>query len=87
MSDVIFKYPLDLGLPVTLQLPRSAQPLFVGAQGQQPYLWVRQIPAAVKLVPRYFEIVGTGDHFPKGAQYIGSFQQPPFVWHVIELLA
>lgn len=49
------------------------------------WLWAEVQPAA-GLVERTFRILGTGHNMPEGVPlaYVGTVQQPPFVWHVYE---
>ncbi len=68
----------------TLDLPIDAHPIAFQMQAGQPTLWVF-IPdprSSVKR-PLRFAVIGTGNPFDLGdMQYLGTIQQPPFVWHL-----
>jgi hypothetical protein len=85
--DVIYKYPLNLHERNTLLLP-PAVPVHFEVQDGQLCLWVRQMtnPALVQ-AQRTFLIVGTGHPFPQRYLYLGTCQQGPFVWHLLEVTA
>lgn len=77
----IFKYPLELGGNV-IDMPKGAEALHVGFQGQDIFIWAKVDPNA-KLEPREFIIAGTGHDLPEplGA-HIGTVFVGSFVWHV-----
>jgi hypothetical protein len=96
MMAVVWKYPLELGRAQRLLMPRDAVPLAVQMQGDVPTLWAMVDPTQ-PLAGRLFIIFGTGHNInlPPGCkdvrtasifglQYIGTFQQGPYVWHVFE---
>lgn len=79
----VFKY--ELGFPDTdLDLPLGAVLLHVAPQNGVPCLWALVDPEAPK-AKCCFAIVGTGHAVPREAAYVGSWQEPPFVWHCFEL--
>ena len=83
--DVIYKYALNLHERNTLLLS-PAVPVHFGVQDGQLCLWVRQMTdPALTCSQRTFLIVGTGEFFPQRYLYIGTCQQPPFVWHLVEV--
>ncbi|GAA5513631.1 3'-5' exoribonuclease [Deinococcus carri] len=83
---VIFKYSLSHGPGQVLELPQGATPVHVDVQGDTLQLWVRQ-PQCPEggTTPRTFRVVATGQPFPATAHHIGTCQQGPYVWHVVEL--
>jgi hypothetical protein len=86
MSMTIWKYPFEITGPFELMLPTEAKILSVDVQGEQPCMWAL-VEAENILEERRFVIVGTGHPAPTptASEYIGTFQQPPFVWHLFEL--
>lgn len=80
---VIYKYPLELGR-THLQLPFEAKVLCVQLQNDNPFIWIEIDPTLYTKVNRVFAVIGTGNNFDGGI-YIGTFQMPPYVWHVYEV--
>ncbi len=81
---VIYKYamrppPADQ----VLMLPTDAKVLAFQLQGDQPCMWVLLDPDAEKK-PRCFQMTGTGHGIFGEFTYIGTIQQPAFVWHLLE---
>jgi hypothetical protein len=82
----VHKYQLSDRLNRTVvNMPAGAQILRLALQKEVPTIWARVDPDASR-VERTFEIFGTGRSIPTGANYIGTFDAGPFVWHVFELL-
>lgn len=83
----IWKFPLQLVSPQFIEMPDGAEILTVQSQGDVGCLWALVDPE-MAVTPRYFEVFGTGQnvHTLSKRRYIGTFQQPPFVWHVFERL-
>lgn len=83
----IWKFPLAVTDTQRISMPEGAEILTVQLQNEQACLWAIVEPSADK-EDRYFEVHGTGNpiHGDMGVErkYIGTFQQPPFVWHVFE---
>jgi len=83
----IWKFPIPVASPVRIEMPKNAQILTVQRQDELACIWALVNPNA-ETEARYFEIHGTGNpmHEDMGVErkYIGTFQQPPFVWHVFE---
>ena len=78
----IWKYKID----GSIQMPMDAQILTVQNQNGEEHLWALVNPNN-ELETRKFLIVGTGQSFDDtDTKYIGTFQQPPFVWHLFELV-
>jgi len=86
---VIWKFPLELTEIQEFPMPKDAQVLTLQMQNGIPCLWFMVGQDASETQTRTFEIHGTGNPFvleEKGVErgYIGTFQQPPYVWHVFE---
>jgi hypothetical protein len=86
MSKAVWKYPLFLGKN-ELELPRGSRILYVGDDNGIPTLW-----ALVATAPEYpreirnLVVRGTGHPVdPLVEEYIGTWQAPPYVWHLFEL--
>jgi len=81
LKKVIWKFRLNLMEEQILLLPFGAEVLTVQMQGGVIVLWAVVSPAAAKVQWRFF-IIGTGNDFIRLGTYIGTVQQPPYVWHV-----
>jgi len=72
----IYKYRVDN----VVMVPRNAKILHLDYQAGDLCVWVaidtKEVP-----IPYRFNIAGTGHAVPEG-KFIGTVQQPPFVWHV-----
>lgn len=88
----IFKFPLcaDAG-PETIQMPRGAKVISVGAQGLFPVLWA-ECGEHAEIKERNFYLAATGEElpadFPEAFRFIGTVQleQPrALVFHVYEV--
>ncbi len=80
----IFKYSVEKG-SFWHSMPKNAKFLTVEIQNGMPYMWF-MIDEKLPDEDRYFEIVGTGQLLPSDIDtYLGSFQKPPFVWHLLEV--
>ena len=82
MTQAIWKYSFEITDYFELPLPFGAKVLLVEMQGEQPCIWA-MVEASNTPEARTFSVVGTGHPLPNG-EYIGTFQQPPFVWHLFE---
>lgn len=83
---IIWKFPLVNGDSQQIEMPQGAEILSVQQQGHQACLWAIVDDNAV-LETRTIEVHGTGNPMPPiPRKYIGTFQQPPFVWHVFEIV-
>lgn len=75
----------------TLDMPKGASILTVQIQNDMPSVWAC-VDSEQDIERRYFEIVGTGNPFPKendediDRQYIGTFQlhEGKIVFHLFE---
>jgi hypothetical protein len=81
MSDTIWKYPFGLADTFSLSMPEGAEVLHVDVQQPTPCMWVRVDPSA-SMQTRTFHVVGTGTPIPPGAEHLGTWLQPPYVWHL-----
>lgn len=88
-SEVIYKYALrDEHCAGYHDLPLGAQIVHAGLQGGGLYLWIKHTtdPAAPKEL-RSFWLVGTGQEFPAGMTFVGTYFNGAYVWHVLEATA
>ena len=87
MADkVIWKFPLEGWADgvVEIRVPAlGTRPVLVGEQDGTPCLWFEVDPSLGGYL-RAFQVVGTGQPTPRG-RWLGSWQVPPFVWHMYEL--
>lgn len=84
----IYKYEVEMvGQVFSINLPLESKILDVQVQGGTPYLWVLHEDVTQPKSKRHFRIVGTGHGIDplKKITHIGTFQQPPFVWHLFEV--
>lgn len=81
----IWKFPLAVSSIYQVTMPKGAEILTVQRQASQACIWAIVDPEAEK-ERRVFEIYGTGNPIDVECprKYIGTFQSPPFVWHVFE---
>ena len=82
----IWKY--HIGSPTDIArthqaMPQGARILHVGSQEGKIYIWAEfENPEPAR--ERCFAIYSTGSFIPQNAQYVGTTQIPPYVWHVYE---
>lgn len=82
-NKVIWKYAFDFGA-TQHSIPVAGKILDVQVQGGVPCMWVEVSPDSEREY-RWFHIVGTGhQEILAGWDHVGTFQSPPFVWHVYE---
>lgn len=84
-NTTIWKFPFTVSDMVAIEMPKGAKVLRVDLQAQ-PCVWALVNPESEK-VRRVFYIFGTGHSLGPRAndlQYIGTFFEGPFVWHVFE---
>ena len=67
-----------------VEIPEGFVPLHVAPQGGLIRLWAEVETNSPEKTHR-FQIIGTGHEVPKGAQYLGTVLDPPFVWHLYQL--
>ncbi len=98
MSEMIWKFPLDGWNElldgninrVKLLMPMGSRILTLQIHDGEPMIWAifdkRKLDYPIR--ERYFQIFGTGqeiEHVPnKRRNYIGSYQKPPYIWHLFE---
>lgn len=86
MTETIWKFPIPHLPIIEHPMPLGAELLHLGVQGAEGQLWVRVNPDNPQ-VSRRFALVGTGHDLPfTGGAYVGSFQVPPYVWHLFEIV-
>lgn len=79
----IWKYPVK-GPNFELAMPQGARVLTVQVQHGEPVLWALVDPEKPH-ARRAFLLIGTGHDFDAtGLNYVGTFQEGPFVWHLFE---
>jgi len=83
----IWKYPIPIVDSFIIDIPKSSIVRLVECQGlKNPFMWI-ELNTEEEKVTREFRIFGTGynQHVDEGRLYwVGSFQTPPFVWHLYE---
>jgi hypothetical protein len=82
----IYKYPVKITGEFDIGMPKDSKILYVAMQNGSPYMWVLVDPDATHET-RTFSIVGTGNPAAhvEVENYIGTFQQYQFVWHLFEI--
>ena len=64
MSDVVYKYPVELTDEFSVTLPRFCQILTVQTQlvegREKPFMWVKHTLNTTKIIQRRFRLAGTG---------------------------
>lgn len=78
----IYKYIVDKD-PTTLSIPKGAQIVHVDHQGELSCFWAI-VDTEAKTETRIFRVVGTGWYI-SGYNYIGTYQDGVFVWHIVEV--
>mgnify|MGYP001593593805 CR=1 FL=1 len=82
----IYKYVIsmeDIGRSFKIELPSNHETVMVALQNNYPYLWVLVNPESLEITCK-FRVVGTGWDVEEDEYYIGSWQDPPFVWHLFQ---
>jgi len=80
----VFKYPLELHhAPQNPGLPIGAKVLHVAMQDGMICLWAL-IDVRQNSDNRMFVVYATGASVETCGEYVGTVQDPPFVWHVFE---
>lgn len=82
----IWKFELTLAGRQYTEMPAGAEVLSADMQDGKLCIWAIVDPSATK-ERRYFEVYGTGTYMnpDSNLRFIGTVQEPPFVWHVFEL--
>ena len=80
----IWKFPVPF-LSGDIVMPKGAKVLGLQLQQDVPTLWAAVDPGNPNEI-HHLVTYGTGDPIdPKAGSYIGTFQIPPFVWHVYDV--
>lgn len=85
LQHVIFKYPLSFNGEVACTVPSGSSCVFVEMQHGIPTLWMRRSYETEPTERRVFRVVGTGAQFDPDWIHVGSTQDAPFIWHVMEI--
>ena len=86
----VWKFLIKLIGAFEIEMPEGAVVLHVDLQkGEGGVLWALVDPDK-PLSTRVFNVVGTGQFLGsrdtmRGTTYVGTYQIPPFVWHVFEI--
>jgi hypothetical protein len=88
MARTIYKYPVVMSADYDVILPEAHRVIHVDWQGGmgaglEPQMWV-EVDTDSAMRPFAFAIVGTGHPVPDGMEHVGTWQEPPFVWHLYE---
>lgn len=88
MSDVIYKYVLEITDEQFVAMPSAAKLLAFQMQSSTPCLWAL-VDTSNKPSRRRLWIFGTGNPIPIkhsefAYQYVGTIQQGGFVWHLFD---
>jgi len=80
-----FLIPFDNPGLFELDMPKGAKLLTVQVQNSQPMLWA-EVKTIAPPVKRKLVIVGTGTQYhPKSSyKYVATWQEPPYVWHLLD---
>ncbi len=81
----IWKYKLETSVSLpSLFIPEGARFLHMDYQRDDLCLWF-EVDVTAERDFRTFQVIGTGHPVPEGGTYLGTVQQPPYVWHVYEV--
>lgn len=78
----IYKYSVGNLIEGIQVPPNGAEFLCLQVQGA-PMTWFL-VDTNEQESDRAFKVVGTGHEFPENHKYLGSWQDGPFVWHLLE---
>ncbi len=82
-TRTIHKFPLH-DVENVVDITCNAVILCVQMQNDVPTLWAEVKPKVFVNEKRVFIVIGTGHDIPDHAKYVGTIQNPPFVWHIYE---
>ena len=94
-KHTVLKYPLsslmdkgsdDAAIGVrreVVEMPAGARIVLVDRQHGVPTLWA-EVSLDHDMERRLFVLYGTGQKIDDDDVWVGSFQDPPYVWHVYE---
>ena len=81
---VIYKYPINL-IATPHSIPDGYQVVKVEIQpGTGPCMWAL-VDTSAPTRERVFGVMPTGQAILPGFKYLGSWQQPPYVWHLFDI--
>lgn len=83
----LLKYPISLDGPQEFRLLRGSIIRKVDYQASErgPMIWVETDTNETISDKRTLQVFGTGHDIPNESFYIGTWQEPPFVWHLYEV--
>ena len=70
---------------LALDLPENSEILSFQMQNGLLTVWIMQWEEATKKEQRIFRVFGTGQSIPLAYAYVGTVQDGPFVWHLMEI--
>ncbi len=79
---VVYKYALQLGKN-EIYMPEDSELLTFQTQDNRMFIWA-VVYTMLPDVVRKLNVRGTGQELSDNEQYIGTLQDPPFVWHLFE---
>jgi len=83
----VWKYEVGPLAETEFEIPKDATILRVGNQGGLGCIWML-VDTTQPKVKRKFVSVGTGQKFDNtGLNYIGTWENGPFVWHLFEVMS
>jgi len=87
MSYAVYKYPIQAGDHIDVEIPKGAEILTVQTQNDQPCIWAL-VDERAPTERRMFRLAGTGHPIdnPNSLKYIGTFQlhEGSLVFHLFE---
>lgn len=81
----IYKFTLTGRHSTPVELPKDSIVLHCDIQSGELCVWVR-VDTDKPKEKRYFTVVGTGWELDENMCYIGTVQEPPYVWHIMEVV-
>lgn len=88
MKKVIHKYTIPFGNGAygmfTIETHADGTFLHVGMQGVMPCIWA-EVDVDSPLEVEALAVLGTGHEVPEGARHLGTWLDPPYVWHLYAL--
>jgi hypothetical protein len=84
---IIYKYELEVADIQKISMPRDAEILSAGTQGEKVFIWAGVNPYKEK-EERFFKIVGTGhgQYEPRTTEFLGTIFAGQYVWHIFEVV-
>lgn len=77
----IYKYKIN----AVVELPKGAKIIKVDIQNEAPHMWCLINADEKETESRVFSIVGTGHDIDDRCEFVGTYFQDVFVWHVLEI--